>query len=132
MRHYPPNSPQAGARILALASLADGSLSPLEVDALDRVQAHHQLGLERTELHQVMDTLCEDLLTAAHGDWQEACQIDARTLSELMAEIDDPDLRLKLLHLCATVVEADGHLAEGETLVMEAAVEHWGLHHAMF
>lgn len=132
MRHYPPNSPQAGARILALASLADGSLSPLEVDALDRVQAHHQLGLERTELHQVMDTLCEDLLIAAHGDWQEACQIDARTLSELMAEIDDPDLRLKLLHLCATVVEADGHLAEGETLVMEAAVEHWGLHRAMF
>ena len=117
---------------MALASLADGSLSPLEVDALDRVQAHQQLGLERTELHQVMDTLCEDLLTAAHGDWQEACQIDARTLSELMAEIDDPDLRLKLLHLCATVVEADGHLAEGETLVMEAAVEHWGLHHAMF
>lgn len=27
--------------------------------------------------------------------------------SELMAEIDDPDLRLKLLHLRAAVVEAD-------------------------
>lgn len=132
MRHYPPNSPQAGARILALASLSDGNLSTIEVETLDRLQAHHQLGMERTELHQVMNTVCEDLLIAAHGAIQEACQLDARTLSELMAEIDDPDLRLKLLHLCAAVVEADGHLAEGETMVMEAAVEHWGLHRAMF
>ena len=52
-------------------------------------------------------------------------------LSELMAEIDDPDLRLKLLHLCAAVVEADGYSAEGESIVMGAAVEHWGLHRAM-
>lgn len=132
MRHYPQNSPQAGARILALASLSDGNVSTIEVETLDRLQAHHQLGMERTELHQVMNTLCEDLLMAARGDFQEACQLDARTLSELMAEIDDPDLRLKLLHLCAAVVEADGHLAEGETMVMEAAVEHWGLHRAMF
>jgi uncharacterized tellurite resistance protein B-like protein len=131
MRQYPKNSPQAGARIVALASLADGNLSPVEVDTLDRLQAHRQLGMERTELHQVMDTLCEDLLAAAYGDLQEACQVDARMLSELMAEIDDPDLRLKLLHLCAAVVEADGHLAEGESIVMGAAVEHWGLHRAM-
>jgi uncharacterized tellurite resistance protein B-like protein len=132
MRHYPKNSPQAGARILALASLSDGNVSTIEVDTLDRLQAHHQLGIERTELHQVMNALGEDLLMAARGDFQEACQIDARTLSELMTEIDDPDLRLKLLHLCAAVVEADGHLADGETMVMEAAVEHWGLHRAMF
>jgi len=132
MRHYPKNSPQAGARILALAPLSDGNVSTIEVDTLDRLQAHHQLGMERKELHQVMNTLYEDLLMAARGDFQEACQLDARTLSELMAEIDDPDLRLKLLHFCAAVVEADGHLAEGETMVMEAAVEHWGLHRAMF
>jgi uncharacterized tellurite resistance protein B-like protein len=99
---------------------------------LNRLQAHHQLGIERTELHQVMNTLCEDLLMAARSNFQEACQIDARTLSEPMAEIDDPDLRLKLLHLCAAVVEADGHLAKCETMVIEAAVEHWGLHRAIF
>jgi hypothetical protein len=38
---------------------------------------------------------------------------------------------LKLLHLSAAVVEADGQLADGEVIVMGAAVEHWGLHRAM-
>ncbi len=131
MRHYPKNSPQAGARILALAALSDGNLSKIEVDTLDRLKAHDQLGMERLEMHGVMNTLCQDLLSTSHGDWQEACRVDERTLSELMAEIDDPDLRLKLLHLCAAVVEADDHLAEGESIVMGAAVEHWGLHRAM-
>ncbi len=131
MRHYPKNSPQAGARILALAALSDGNLSKIEVDTLDRLKAHDQLGMERVEMHGVMNTLCQDLLANSHGDWQEACRVDERTLSELMAEIDDPDLRLKLLHLCAAVVEADDHLAEGESIVMGAAVEHWGLHRAM-
>ena len=131
MRHYPPNSPLAGARILALAALSDGNLSRIEVDTLDHLKAHDQLGMERAEMIGVINTLCEDLLVTAHGDWQEACRVDECTLSELMAEIDDPDLRLKLLHLCAAVVEADNHLAEGESIVMGAAVEHWGMHRAM-
>lgn len=131
MRRYPKNSPHAGARILALAALSDGSLSQIEVDTLDHLKAHDQLGMERSEMLAVMGTLCEDLLATAHGDWQEACRVDEHTLSELMAEIDDPDFRLKLLHLCAAVVEADNHLAEGESVVMVAAVEHWGMHRAM-
>ena len=45
--------------------------------------------------------------------------------------IDDPALRLKLLRLCVSIVEADGHVAEGESIVLLAAVEHWGLHREM-
>jgi uncharacterized tellurite resistance protein B-like protein len=131
MRHYPQNIPLAGARILALAALSDGNLSRIEVDTLDRLKAHDQLGMERAEMIGVINTLCEDLLATAHGDCQEACRVDECTLSELMAEVDDPDFRLKLLHLCAAVVESDNYLAEGESIVMGAAVEHWGMHRAM-
>ena len=48
-----------------------------------------------------------------------------------MAEIDDPELRRKALRLCVAVVEADGQVAEGESVVLAAAVEHWGPHREM-
>lgn len=131
MRTYPRNSPQAAARILALSLLADGHLCKAEIDRLDRLEAHRQLGLERAELHAVLHTFCEDLLSSMHLTWEEACRVDARTLAELMAEIDDPELRLRLLNLCVAVVEADEHVSEGESMVLGTAVEHWGLQRAM-
>ena len=132
MRSYPRNSPQAAARIVSLALLADGHLCKEELDVLDRVGAHEQLGLTRTEMHDVTHAFCQDLLSSMHLNWDDACRIDPRTLAEFMAEIDDPDLRKTVLRLCQAVVEADRHVADGESIVMEAAVEHWGLHGAMF
>ena len=131
MRPYPNNSPQAAARIVALAMLADGHLCKAELDVLDRLDVHRQLGLQPEELHTVVHSLCEDLLAAAHLTWADACRVDPRTLAELMAEVDDPGLRLKVLNLCVSVVEADGNVAEGESIVLGAAVEHWGLHRQM-
>ena len=46
MRTYPNNSPQAAARIVALAMLADAQLCKAEIDVLERLRAHEeQLGL---------------------------------------------------------------------------------------
>ncbi|MFM2118860.1 MAG: hypothetical protein RL722_328, partial [Pseudomonadota bacterium] len=36
MRHYPRNSPQAAARLVALTLVADGHLAPAELEALAR------------------------------------------------------------------------------------------------
>ncbi|MDI1268404.1 MAG: TerB family tellurite resistance protein [Polaromonas sp.] len=111
--------------------LADGSLCKKELDTVDRLDVHAQIGLGKAEFHSVVQTLCEDLLSAAHSGWSDMCRVDPRTLGELMAEIDAPDLRRKLISLCAAVVEADGHVTEGESIVLVAAVEHWGLQRAM-
>lgn len=132
MRSYPTDSPQAAARIVALAMLADGHLSKAELETLDRHGAAEALGLTRTQLHEVLHGFCEDLLCAAQMQWSDACHIDPRTLAQLMAEIEDPDLRLKVLDLCVSIVDADDHLADGESVVLCAAVEQWGLHREMF
>lgn len=132
MQPYPRNSPQAAARIVALAALADGHLCRAELDVLDRRLVDAQLGLTRTELLIVVNTLCEDLLTATYLSWSDVCCVDQRTLAELLAEVDDPDLRIKVLSLCIDLVEADGQVAQGEAIVIGAAVEHWGLHRWMF
>lgn len=127
MRSYPVNSPQAAARIIALTVVADGDIGAAEIEWLDRLAVHQQLGLGRHELHALLDIFCEDLLSSDQLKWADACPVDERTLAELMGEIQDPALRLKLQRLCVELVEVD----EGESLVRVAAVEHWGLHHEM-
>lgn len=132
MRSYPVNSPQAAARIVALTVVADGDIGDAEIKWLDRLAVHEQLGLARHELHALLDTFCEDLLSSDQLKWADACPVDERTLADLMGEVQDPALRLKLLRLCVELAEVDAHVDDGESSVLIAAVEHWGLHREMF
>ena len=131
MRTYPTNSPHAAARIVALTVLADGDIGKAELDLLYRLAIHEQLGLDRQELHAVLDSVCEDLLSSEQLQWADACPVDDRTLSDLMGEIEDPKLRRKVLCLCIEIAEADAQVANGELIVLSAAVEHWGLQYEM-
>lgn len=132
MRSYPVNSPQAAARIVALTVVADGDIGDAEIKWLDRLAVHEQLGLARHELHALLDTFCEELLSSDQLKWADACPVDERTLADLMGEVQDPALRLKLLRLCVELAEVDAHVDDGESSVLVAAVEHWGLHREMF
>jgi uncharacterized tellurite resistance protein B-like protein len=131
MRHYPTNCPQAAARIVALALVADGHVSREELDLLARVDACGKLGLAAQEMHALLRDFCEDLLQARNSHWGDASQIEPSLLSQLMAEVDDPALRRVVLRLCVAIVEADGHVADGESVVLVTAVEQWGLHPEM-
>lgn len=125
MRHYPKNSPEAAARIVALAMIADGHASQTEMAALDRLRAHELLGLSHADLHQVIRAFCEDLLSTSLQRWDAPYKVEPRTLAALLAEVDDPALRTKVLVLCVSLIEADDHVAEGETALLLAALEHW-------
>lgn len=131
MRTYPRNSPQACARILALAMLADRSLCKQELDTGDRLDLHDRIGLEKDGFHAAVQTFGEDLLTAAWANCGDTCRVDPDSLAAWMTEIDIPDLRRKLIDLCVAIVEADGRVADTESIVLEAAVAHWGLQHEM-
>jgi uncharacterized tellurite resistance protein B-like protein len=131
MRKYPQNSPQAAARIVALTMTADGDVDPAELAMLDEIAMHEQLGLARHALHEVIDAFCEDLLSSNQLAWADGCPVDEYTLSELLGEIDAPALRRKLLGLCVKLAKANGQVDAGESIVLVAAVEHWGLHRHM-
>lgn len=131
MRHYHRDSPQAAARIVALAVLADRDIGDTELELLDRLAVHEQLGLDRSQLQTVLDNFCEDLLSSEQLQWSDTCPVDERTLASLMGDIEDPALRRKLLRLCIQIAEADTTVTDGETIVLTAAVEHWGLHREM-
>lgn len=131
MRSYPVNSPEAATRLVALTMLADGHLSQAELDVLRLQGGCSQLGLDPDRVQEVLLGLCEDLLHGANLTWSEACQLDALTLSRLMAEVDDPALRERVLGLCVQVAELDQHVSDGESLLLKHAVEQWGLQSQM-
>ena len=53
--------------------------------------------------------------------------VDDGSLASLMAEVSDPVLRRTVMRLSLAAARADGHLADGETMVVEAARHHWRL-----
>ncbi len=131
MRHYPTNSPEAAARIVALALVADGQVSRAELDTLERLEIDRKLGITPAQMHSILQSFCEDLLQARHAQWGDAEHLEPEILSQLLAEVDDPTLRINVLGLCMAVVEADGHIADGESVVLVNAVEQWGLQHQL-
>ena len=127
MRKYAQNSPQAAARIVALTLVADGDVGQAELELLDALAVHKHLGLERDALHAVIDAFCEDLLSSKQLNWADVCAVDEYTLASLMAEVNEPALQRKVLTLCIKLAEVDDHVAEGESIVLSAAMAHWRL-----
>jgi uncharacterized tellurite resistance protein B-like protein len=126
MRAYPTNSPEAVTRLLSLAALADGHLDPHELSALERAGTEPG-GLQGPAMRQVLHGVCQDMLSADHLSWDDACRLDSRTLGSLFDEIADPALRLQLLQRGLKVARADQHLHEAESQLLLDAMSHWGL-----
>lgn len=127
MRGYPLNSPEAAARIVALVLVSDGHVCSSEFDILKQLGTERELGLEPQLLPHIVHTLCEELLLGDYATGSLLDNVDDSTLASLMAEISDPVLQRTVLRLSLAVARADGHLADGETVVVKAARRHWQL-----
>jgi hypothetical protein len=127
LRSYPRNSPEAAARIVALVLISDGHVCSSEFNILKQLGAERELGLEPHVLPHIVHTLCEELLAYGYERGSLISNVDDSTLASLMAEISDPALQRKVLRLALAAARADGHLADGEALVVEAAQHHWNL-----
>ena len=127
MRSYPRNSPEAAARIVALVLISDGHVCSSEFDILKQLGAESELGLEPHLLPNIVRTLCEELLLGGYATGSLMDNVGDRTLASLMAEISDPVLQRTVLRLSLAAARADGHLADGETVVVAAARRHWQL-----
>ena len=127
MRSYPRNSPEAAARIVALVLISDGHVCSSEFDVLKQLGAERELGLEPRLLPHIVYTLCEELLAGGYETGSLMGNVDDSALATLMSEISDPALQREAPRLSLAAARADGHLADGETLVLEAARHHWKL-----
>jgi tellurite resistance protein len=126
MRTYPHNSPQAAARIVALALTSDGHVSSSEERALESLDIAGQLGLAPEQFAQIVQALCEDQSVAHTPFAPPVGQLGAALLNTLLDEIDDPALRRKVMRLCIAVAIADNYLADGEIALLAAVFNAWG------
>lgn len=127
MRSYSRNSPEAAARIVALALICDGHVCRSEVETLQRLRIEQELGLTPGTFAELVRTLCEDLLLGAGSSGSMTEPVDDAVLASLLAEVDDPDLQDKVLRLASAAAEADRHLAEAEDFLLSALRKRWAL-----
>ncbi len=125
MRAYPIDSPQAAGRLLAMVLVADGHYAPSELKTLDRLGACERLGLSPQGMKAVIDTFCQELMTAQQGQWQGSAGMPPGLRQRLLGEVRNPRLREKVRLLCEAIVLADGHLADSEVEVLEAMADAW-------
>ncbi|MES2756923.1 MAG: TerB family tellurite resistance protein [Pseudomonadota bacterium] len=123
MRSYISNSAQAAGRLLALTMVVDGHLSHSELVALDRTRILKYVEIDHDAFQQLLQELCDDLLTGAVFG---VVQLETRLMDEILLEIEQPDLRRKLLQAMWNIVDADGFLADGEAVLLSRASIVWG------
>lgn len=124
-REYAPNSPEARARLIALALFADGRLDDKELSALGRSHVYARLGLSREAFFQVLYDFCSDL--SATRDCDDNYLVTPEMMAGLFAEMTDPSERTALLGMIFDVIRSDGHLATREASFFWNAVDAWQL-----
>ena len=125
MRTYPRNSPEAAARIVALILISDSHVSRAEYESLNRIDGARDLGLEPQDMPRIVQTLCEDLLMEGFDGRSILSHIGDQFMVSVLAEVDDPQLRRKVLRVAAAVVNADKHLSDGEAAMLDAISRYW-------
>jgi hypothetical protein len=127
MRHYPTNSPEALARVVAIAMMADGAIDSSELKSLERHDIINRLGLDHDRFDQVFYEYYEDLLSCAHRLPSGQFELDAVNIGLLLDEIRDPLLQKKALRAMLDIVNADRCLTGREAGLIAQALKHWGI-----
>lgn len=123
MQAYRRNSPEAAARIVALALVSDGNVCRAEFEAVSHLGIETQLGLQAGSFPTVVRALCEDLHLMAWG----GSRVDPELLDSLLLDVTDVELQRKVLTLATAALHADRHVSDAETQLLEATARRWGL-----
>ena len=127
MRHYPIDSPQAKARIIALALLADGGLGKSEIECLDSRDIVGRLGIPAGTFDTVMHQFCQDVeqygLLLPNGQ----LELGSPAVREILDEVRQRSVRQALLRTIFDIVLADRNLSMGEAQLTALAMSHWGI-----
>ena len=116
MRAYPTNSPEALARLIAMAILADGRLDNREIDWLKHHDTVSLVGIEQDVLIQALLDCCRDVITEA--EQERVFLLEERRLARLADDIVDPTLQKVALSAILIIAKADGAVSEGEQTLL--------------
>jgi uncharacterized tellurite resistance protein B-like protein len=125
VRNYPIDSPEAAARLVALALMADGNVDRSELLLLERQQLLNRLGLDQEQFDSIYYDYCTDMLGSAYRHATGELELDAGNIKKILSEIQDPGLQKKLLRMMLDIVNADHRLTGNEATLISHALRHW-------
>jgi uncharacterized tellurite resistance protein B-like protein len=125
MRHYETNSPQALARLLALAMLIDGMAEEVEYELLERSGVLGTLGISRERLDSVLHELYQDMDLGTSMTRTLDQRLTAGDLSQLVGEVTDVGQQQALLLAMMRVAVANEQLSSGEARLIREALVQW-------
>ena len=125
MRSYPTNSPEALARLIAMAILADGRLDNREVDWIKHNDTAALLGVDRDTLIQVLLDCCRDVINEA--EQERVFLLEDHRLARLADDLTDPSLQKVALSAMLILAKSDGSVTEGEETLLRFLMNRWAL-----
>lgn len=125
MRPYPPNSPRAIARVVALGMLIDGVADQAEYALIEQDDCLQALGIDSTLIDAVIHELYQDLDLGGSMTRTLDQRLTAGDLAKVLAEISLPFLQQTLLRGMMRVVLANDELSTGEARLIREALVQW-------
>lgn len=129
MRTYPNDSPEAKARIIALALLADGSLDKSELECLENHDVVSRQGISASTFESVLCEFCQDIEQSGLRRTDGQLDLDNPAIAAVLGEIQDPNIRKSLLRAIFDIAQADRDLSLGEIQLTSMAMRYWGITH---
>ena len=127
MRHYAADSPEAMARVVALALMADGAIDPSELRLFERHQIASRLGISHHCFTKVIQQFCEDMEVSALRGTSGQLELAPEAIAELLQDIRNPALQQNLLRAILDIVHADNRLVGSEAVIVSQAMNCWRL-----
>ena len=116
----------AVARAVALTMMADASLHPKELDALDAMNLYAELGLTRDQFL----TIASECFADAMLDMRERDRptlLDDVLVDRVLGDVHDAEARALAYRASVALLPADGRLSEGELAVLQRMLDRWQL-----
>ncbi|MBL8437632.1 MAG: hypothetical protein JNM61_05475 [Zoogloeaceae bacterium] len=129
MRTYKSDSPEAKARIIALALLADGGLDKSELECLENQDVVSHLGIAAATFESVLYEFYQDIEQSGLRLTNGQLDLDNPAIEAVLGEIQHPATRKALLRAIFDIAQADSDLSLGELRLTSMAMRHWGITH---
>lgn len=127
MTRYETDSPEAVARLLALAVTVDGVPAESELSMLERRGVFARLGLDRDGFNAVIEQLCADLrelgTVADAGDFSV---LRPSQLEMMLDEVQSLELQRDLIALFIEIFSADNRYEPAESIFLRSVLRCWG------
>lgn len=124
LHHPAPDSPEALARVVAVALASDGAIDERECRLLGELGAYDRLGVPEAAFRR----LAQVQLAQLDGRFADKAWLslgDIQVLDAVLDAVRTPSLRLLVCRLVAGVITADGTVSAAERLVYEHMLMRW-------